>query len=184
MTQSIGYGFAGGALLFSALGSVLTKKISTNFDKKVISSAIGLSILIIAFCTPIMDDAMAPFMPMFTKDLEDVTARLGNDSSLLPYLTPRTNLTCFADAALNQTTAASSAELDEEALAAIASDCALPTVPYVPRDIDDAFIVFVIAVLGCGQQYCLIAALKVRILSRIIQPRIDYDGPNTDFPCD
>ena len=68
MTQSIGYGFAGGALLFSALGTVLTKKISGNFDKKVISSAIGFSILIIACCTPVMDDAMAPFMPFYTRD--------------------------------------------------------------------------------------------------------------------
>ena len=55
VAQSIGYCFAAGALLFSALGSVLTKKISHNFDKKVISSAIGFSILIIAFCTPFMD---------------------------------------------------------------------------------------------------------------------------------
>ena len=70
VAQSIGYCFAAGALLFSALGSVLTKKISNNFDKKVISSVIGFSILIIAFCTPFIDDALVPVMPMHTRDVE------------------------------------------------------------------------------------------------------------------
>ena len=106
------------------------------------------------------------------RSLEDVTARLGSDSAaLLPYLTPSVNLTCFADAALNLTAEAGEAgELSRNfslsaaaALAAASAECALPTVPYIPRDLDDAFTVFVIAVLGCGQQYCLIAAIKVRI---------------------
>ena len=73
--QSIGYCFAAGALFFSAFGSVLTKKISKNFDKKIISSVIGFSILIIAFCTPFLDNllAMAMPMPMHTRDVDTYT---------------------------------------------------------------------------------------------------------------
>ena len=129
VAQSIGYCFAAGALLFSALGSVLTKKISNNFDKKVISSAIGFSILVIAFCTPFIDNALVPFMPV-GRDIEIAITHLGNDSVALPYLTPETNVTCFVDAALSRTIE----ELNGEVFEAIASDCALPTLPFIPQE--------------------------------------------------
>lgn len=171
--QSIGYCFAAGALFFSAFGSVLTKKISNNFDKKVISSVIGFSILIIALCTPFIDDKLAQFMPMHTRGIEAATTDLGNDSVALPYLTPETNVTCFVDAALNRTMTSSSTTqmLDDGIFEAIAADCALPTLPFIPRDVNDAFIVLVIAVLGCGQQYCLIAALETEAPSKVTMVR-------------
>ena len=40
-----------------------------------------------------------------------------------------------------------------------------------PQDLNDAFTVLVIAVLGCGQQYCLIAALKSEAPSKVTMVR-------------
>ena len=93
---------------------------------------------------------------------------MGSDSVALPYLTPETNVTCFVEAALNRTAEAFD---DEASFEAIASDCALPTLPFIPKDLNDAFTVLVIAVLGCGQQYCLIAALKSEAPSKVTMVR-------------
>ena len=93
---------------------------------------------------------------------------MGSDSVALPYLTPETNVTCFVEAALNRTAEAFD---DEASFEAIASDCALPTLPFIPQDLNDAFTVLVIAVLGCGQQYCLIAALKSEAPSKVTMVR-------------
>ena len=96
---------------------------------------------------------------------------MGNDSLALPYLTPETNVTCFVDAALNNNNWTATDMFSDEALEAIASDCALPTLPFIPKDLDDAFPVLVIAVLGCGQQYCLIAALRSEAPSKVTMVR-------------
>ena len=101
--------------------------------------------------------------------IEDATTYLGNDSLALPYLTPETNVTCFVDTALNNNNTTDM--FSDEAFEAIASDCALPTLPFVPKDLDDAFTVLVIAVLGCGQQYCLIAALRSEAPSKVTMVR-------------
>ena len=96
---------------------------------------------------------------------------MGNDSVALSYLTSDINVTCFVDAALYQNATSTPDVFNNEALEAIASDCALPTLPFIPRDLNLAFTVFVIAVLGCGQQYCLIAALQTEAPSKVTMVR-------------
>ena len=71
----LGLFFAILAMFFSAAGSVITKTISKNFDKRVISSAIGFSILFVALVSVNLDSFLRERLkpPAFVDGQEELT---------------------------------------------------------------------------------------------------------------
>jgi drug/metabolite transporter (DMT)-like permease len=151
----LGLLFAIGAMLTSALSSVLTKTISKNFDKRIISSCIGFSILVITVATVNLDSFITTHFESkeFLDTIANMTEVFGNSSAMVTGLTPNTNLTCYFRAAIER---GSEEEMTANVTSALMKGCMVPQPPYFPADGTTWFYALIVALLGTFQQFCLI----------------------------
>ncbi len=125
--------FALSAMFFSAVGSVLTKTISMNFDKKVISSSIGFSILAVTGATVWLDDFLAARLesPEFNALQNNISAALASRAELAPTLGD-VDAGCVLNAMLGNGT------LDDDAiLAKVGTMCVSSATPSANLTLED-----------------------------------------------
>ncbi len=151
MKTILGIGLSLLALVLSALGSILTKRISPHLDKLHISGYIGASIFAFGLVAFYTDDLILGVGG------GAASANLTSMANFSNFFSPnetdfgKTNLTCLIGQ-MNSTSFDSNGTDFE----AVLDTCALPDPPYLPSNVDVWCMAIVVAVLGIAQQFCLI----------------------------